>query len=194
MENTWNTRHSLLDRLVKGDDSEDWEVFAQHYRPFIRAILSRMSISPSDQDDLSQQILIKLHKNLAAYKKEKGRFHDWLATVIKNTTLNFIKKQKAEQSRRDDADTAALPGGDSELDQMIHDEWREYMLSEALRRVEEVVSDGVMACFRMSLDNVPAEEIAETLEIKVETVYITRNRMKTRMQRELRRLMDELEF
>jgi RNA polymerase sigma-70 factor (ECF subfamily) len=77
---------------------------------------------------------------------------------------------------------------------MIQFEWREYMLAEALRRVGEVVSDGVMTCFRMSLDNVPAEAIAQKLDIKVETVYITRNRMKARVKQELRRLMDELEF
>ena len=193
----WRTRHSLIQRLVHLDDNKDWEDFTKHFRPFIVSIIIKMRVNISDHDDLVQDILIKLHENLKTYMKEKGRFHSWLATVIRNTVKNFLNKQSRLLEKNEkyaDALKTFNSYSDSEVDKTIQTEWKSYLITKALNRLEEVVSENVLTCFKLTLDKVPVEEIAERLNIKVETVYITRNRMKARMQIELKELMNELEF
>ncbi len=196
MDKTWSTRHSLIQRLVSTDDDQAWGDFVAHYRPFTIAILSRMRVNHSDYDDLVQDILVKLHKNLSSYVKEKGSFHNWLATVIKNTVMTFLNKQSRLNEKNEQLTDAVefFKTEDSEIDRAIQEEWKNYLLDKALDQLKEVVSENVLTCFKMTLDKVPVEEIAKKLNIKVDTVYITRNRMKSRMQIELKKLIHELEF
>jgi RNA polymerase sigma factor (sigma-70 family) len=196
MQKTWSTRHTLLQRLMT-DDQQAWEDFVVHYRPFTCSILKKMNVSYSDQDELIQLILIKLHENLASYSKEKGRFHSWLATVIKNTIRNYISKDSRLNEKNSELQNNLLTfneNSNSELDELIQDEWMKYLYEKAITRLKGILSENVFSCFEMSLAGEPAEKIADELGVKLESVYTIRTRMKSRLQTEIKKLIAELEF
>lgn len=197
MNQTWHTRYSLIEEMQHTNDHRAWDTFVQHYRPFIYFLLNQMEVRVSEQDDLVQEILIKLHKNLPQYVKERGRFRTWLGTVIRNTAKNYITKQSRLRQKHDEICTSLEvinSYSQSELEKRIDSEWKQYVANTAMDHLKTVFSEQVIDCFQMTLDNVPVEEIARRLHVKKDTVYIIRTRMKTRVLQEMKKLIDQLEF
>ena len=98
--NTYQTRHTLLERIRDPHNEKAWQEFMDFYQGYIYTIIRSMNIKPEDAEDILQQINIKLWKNLPDHKhqSEKGRFRAWVATVSKNTVISFITKQKIEST------------------------------------------------------------------------------------------------
>jgi RNA polymerase sigma-70 factor (ECF subfamily) len=48
-----------------------------------------MKVSTSDFDDLVQNVLLKLWRNIASYNPEKARFRTWLGVVVRNAVKTF---------------------------------------------------------------------------------------------------------
>ena len=93
MSENWNTRESIIQRIQLGTDDEAWEEFEACYRPFIYFLLKQVNVDFSDRDDVVQEILLNLHKNIRKYIKQNSRFRTWLGTVIRNTAKNHLIKQ-----------------------------------------------------------------------------------------------------
>jgi len=197
MGKTWNTRYSLIDRIKESNDHQAWDDFVHHYRPFIYFMLNQMEINYSERDDLVQEILLKLHGNMVQYAKQQARFRSWLGTVIRNTAIKYLAKMKTRDKHSTEIRNSlkALESySSSDFEMTIQQEWEQYLVEQAMERLRSVFDENVMGCFEMTLDNVPVEEIAERLQVKVKTVYMIRTRMKTRMMLEMQQLMKELEF
>lgn len=67
MTQSYQTRHSLLKRAATLDDDQAWEEFEQRYRRFILHILNKLNVISDDIEDLTQQILVVLTKDLRDY-------------------------------------------------------------------------------------------------------------------------------
>lgn len=77
------TSYTLLQRACDLGDDQAWEEFVQHYRRFILYILHRMGVAERDVEDLSQQILVALTRDLPGYDSSRTRFRTWLSVVIR---------------------------------------------------------------------------------------------------------------
>ena len=200
MSDKWVTRHTLLQRAKDKNDHKAWEEFVSYYQNFIGMLIYKMRFSGTDSDDLTQEILIHLWKNLAVYDKDKASFRTWMSTVVKNTILKYYRTASRESKRRDLAAeqqeiTAFLdstPG--SELEQMIEDEWKEYVSNLALERIKGMFSGNAVEVFTLSLKGLSTEEISSHLDLKKESVYVLKNRVKARFMEEIRFLVSELEY
>ncbi|MFN9879039.1 MAG: hypothetical protein ACK557_11235, partial [Planctomycetota bacterium] len=62
------TRHSLIQRLQDGGDDAAWEEFASIYRPIIVRIALRKQLQFDDAEDLAQQVLLLVLKNIGNWK------------------------------------------------------------------------------------------------------------------------------
>ncbi len=69
----------LVHQCVAGDPHA-WQqlVASQHRR--IYAICYRFTGSSSDAEDLTQEVFLKLYKNLSTYDTSKGSFQTWITT------------------------------------------------------------------------------------------------------------------
>jgi RNA polymerase sigma-70 factor (ECF subfamily) len=81
----------------------------------------------------------------------------------------------------------------SEIEQRIESEWVRYVTDLALERIRKVFSGEAVAVFTMSLNEKPAKEIAEELNLTVDSVYTLKSRVKARFIREVKAVMNELE-
>ena len=191
-----NTRYTLLQRACDLHDEKAWEEFVGHYRRFIFYILHQLGVDSDDIEDLAQQILISLTRDLAGYDKTRARFRTWLGTVIRNAALAHFRKQRNRYARiqvfgeEQDIDYIAQP---SEVDLRIEKEWSAYVANLAMERVREVFKGQAVEVFELGLDGRSAAEIAEATGLSVASVYTLRKRVKKRLYLEIRALVAELE-
>ncbi|MDP0490229.1 MAG: sigma-70 family RNA polymerase sigma factor [Verrucomicrobiota bacterium JB023] len=191
------TRHTLLQRACDPRDEGAWEEFVGHYRRFIYYILHQVGIDSDDRDDVCQQILLILTRDLGSYDRSRSKFRTWLSTVIRNAAFTHLRSRKRYQIRIETLGRQVHfddPGdGPSELDQVIEMEWANYVSSLAMERVRSVFQGQAIEVFEMSLDELPPDEIARRSNLTVSSVYTLRKRVKKRLYLEIRALTKELE-
>ena len=192
---TYSTSYSLIDR-VTGEGAElAWEEFSERYRPFIYYVLKEMNFPQSDQDDICQEILIKLFKSLHSYC-QKGRFRSWLSVVIRNTANDHLRKKRALPVEDEILNSLREieQYEDDEFERLILKEWQNFVFQEAMQCLEKIFESNIINCFKMTLEEVPVEQIEKDLNLTKESIYVLRSRLKKRLLREMRKISRELEF
>lgn len=192
----WKTRKSLILRAKNADDSQAWEEFVRYYERFIYHVLHRMKVSTSDFDDLVQNVLLKLWKSIAGYDSEKARFRTWLGVVVRNAVYDQFAETKRQRKLLENESEVLQrlerePA--SEIEQLIEQEWAEYISGLAMERIEKLFSTEAVKSFTMSLDGSSAKEIAEQLNLSPDSVYTLKSRVKSRFIKEIKAVIDELE-
>ena len=121
-----DTPQTLLKKIAEyadGDDAAEWAKFAELYEPVIRLYIAQSgTVSAADADDIIQEIFIKLVNVLrnGEYKREKGRFRNYLAAMVRRLLIDRHRREMVRQfnvpnqtagSRvpRDRAGSAACP-------------------------------------------------------------------------------------
>src|SRR5215469_13142161 len=76
------TRQSLLLRAQTGE-TDAWKDLTDLYRPLILGWLSRQGVPAGDLEDLSQDVLLSVVKQLADFEHSgrPGAFRSWLRTI-----------------------------------------------------------------------------------------------------------------
>jgi RNA polymerase sigma factor (sigma-70 family) len=97
------TRVTLLARLKKSGNDTAWKEFESVYRGFILSLIVRMGIGQHDAEDISQTVLTKVWQKIEdfEYNQNKGRFHNWLAAMTRNTVRDFFRTRKNFITGRD---------------------------------------------------------------------------------------------
>lgn len=190
------TRYTLLNRALDTGDEDAWEQLVEHYRRFIYYILNQLQVNPSDIDDICQQVLVSLTKDLNKFDPEKGKFRSWLSTVIRNTAISHFRKQsrhnhKLEGLRHETLDENLKHS--SAIDELIEREWTTYIATQAMERVKDGFEGKAIEVFELSLDGMSAAEIAEKTDLTISSVYTLKKRVKKRLCMEILDLTSELE-
>jgi len=90
-----------LGRLVRqcmAGDQQAWQqlVALQHRR--IYAICYRFTGSASDAEDLTQDVFLKLYRNLASFDTHKGSFQTWITTLARNLLVDHFRRTRMERA------------------------------------------------------------------------------------------------
>lgn len=112
------TRATLLERLHDGANALAWEEFFEHYWPTIYAFARHRGCSEHTAEGIVQDVMLVIfeRRDVYQYDPSRGRFRDWLGTVVRN---------KVAEHRRRPANRVRGAGGDSndiELDQAAEQE------------------------------------------------------------------------
>jgi RNA polymerase sigma-70 factor (ECF subfamily) len=192
----YQTRYTLLERAADLNAEDAWEEIVDRYRHFILYILRKMRVQPNDIEDVAQQILIVLVRDLRQYDRDRARFRSWLGSVIRNAAKSYFRRQKTEANRLCsiypdiDMSTACHP---AEIDVQIEKEWAAYVGTLAMKRVRHVFHGQAVEVFELGLDGMSAADIATRTGLSVSSVYTLRKRVKARLYLEIRALAAELE-
>ncbi|MDD7986612.1 RNA polymerase sigma factor [Lentisphaera marina] len=193
------TRLTLIQRAQNPDDETAWNEFVEVYKNYIYVVIRQMGINDKDCEDILQQVLIKLWKKLPdfEYGKNKSKFRTWLGVITHSTTVDFFRKQSSQNRRLEDAtreQVAHLNTIDKpEIEEMAEREWRLYITNLAMANIEQFFSGKAIDVFKMSMKGQSNEKISSELEIKIDTVYILKNRVKKRLTDEIKRLKNQFE-
>ena len=167
------SEEQLVRRAQQGDNGAFEELLLLHQKKVYNLCL-RMSANQDDALDLSQEAFIKAWRSIGQYQFEAS-FSTWLFRLTSNVCIDFLRRKKRRQETSltenyDDSDegeefslpdTAPLPE-----EQAITNETK-IELAQAMERLgpehREILQLRVV-------ENLPYEQIAEILDIRVGTV------------------------
>ncbi len=87
----------LVHQCLTGDP-QAWQqlVVSQHRR--IYAICYRFTGSSSDAEDLTQDVFLKLYKNISSFDTQKGSFQTWITTLARNLLVDHFRRTRLERA------------------------------------------------------------------------------------------------
>ncbi len=89
-----------IDRLVfrlKDGDSLAVSDLYDHYSDSLYGIASRIVRSEEVAQDVLQDAMVKIWKNIHAFNPEKATFFTWMLNITRNTAIDFLRKSKKER-------------------------------------------------------------------------------------------------
>lgn len=161
------TSISLLDRARAGSESESWSNLAAIYSPLLRGWLRRFEVQASDADDLVQEVLLTVSRELPAFQHSGrvGAFRKWLRQIL----VNRVRAHWREQNRgaiatgRSSvlAELHALEDDVSPLSRIWEVEHDQHVLARLLDLVRPRFQPQTWEAFRRQvIDGEPADSVA----------------------------------
>lgn len=198
MSDEYRTSITLVQKMRNQYDEASWDRFTESYTPYMRMIVLSMGLRHHDTEDLVQSIILKAWKNLPDfdYSPDKGALRSWLKTITKNTVLSFLKKKSTKESSLDEIQENSMldhsPVSESEIYSCMDKQWEIYISNLAWENVKAEFGETVQQIFLKLSKGESIEQIAVDLDVKENTVYQSRKRVKNRLYREIRRLNYDL--
>jgi RNA polymerase sigma-70 factor (ECF subfamily) len=191
------TSLSLLTRLRRSPEPETWTRLVALYSPLIRAWLRRYDVQDSDADDLMQEVLLAVSKDLDKFEHggQPGAFRGWLKAVLVNRLRNFWRARDRRPQARGDTDMderlAQLDDPASEMSRIWNREHDQCVLRQLLALVEPHFSPSTWKAFcRVALDGARADLVAQELEISLNAVFVAKSRVLSRLRQEAEGLVE----
>jgi RNA polymerase sigma-70 factor (ECF subfamily) len=191
------TSASLLERVRLHPDAGAWQRLADLYEPLIRGWLRRHDLQRSDSDDLVQEVLCVLLKEVPAFEHNgrPGAFRSWL----RNITVRCLRRfWRARLYSADAAGGSAweehlrqLEDPASGLSRLWDEEHDRHVLRKLLAMIEADFQPATWQAFRrLVLDGVPAAAVAADVGLTVNAVLLAKTRVLQRLRQEARGLLD----
>jgi RNA polymerase sigma-70 factor (ECF subfamily) len=188
---------SLLERLSRSPQDADWRRLVGVYAPLLRGWLERYVLQPSDCDDLVQDVLAVLVRDLPSFRHSgrQGAFRRWLRTILVHRVRHFWRQQRTRPSSPGDADfqllVEQLGREDSALTLQWDREHDEHVVARLLEQIRPDFEGPTWQAFqRYALDDQPAAAVAEELGLTVNAVCIAKSRVLSRLRAEARGLLE----
>jgi RNA polymerase sigma factor (sigma-70 family) len=88
------TRATLLDRLRDGTNVLAWDEFFAHYWPTIFAFARHRGCSQHTAEEIVQDVMLRVfeQRDVYQYDPARGRFRDWLGTVVCNKVAEHRRR------------------------------------------------------------------------------------------------------
>jgi RNA polymerase sigma-70 factor, ECF subfamily len=191
------TRDSLLVRAQAGDEAA-WKDLTDLYGPLIVGWLRYQAVPANEVDDLVQDILLSVVKNLAGFRHSGrcGAFRSWLRAIAHSRACDFWRARGRQVHASGDSGVVEalrqLEDPDSELNRQWDEEHDQYVLRCLLDVMAlEFETSTVQAFRRVVLDGAPSEQAAQELGLSVGAVYIAKSRVLNRLRQQAEGLIDE---
>ena len=183
----------LLQGLREPGNEAAWSEFGQWYEPLLLAFVRKAGFRCEDARDVVQETLLTFVTAFRAgkYVRARGRLRDWLRGIAFNKIREARRRLNSPEVQVVDQSGATrllerVPD-EPELTSLFDAEWKQRVLAEAFRQVRAHVETTTFEAFRLyTLQNWPAEKVAEHLGITREAVYVSKSRV-LRHLRELQR-------
>jgi RNA polymerase sigma-70 factor (ECF subfamily) len=185
------TSVSLLGRLAGAPTDDDWRRLDELYRPLLRAWIARAGVVASDVDDLVQDVLLVVFREIAGFEwRGQGAFRAWLRTILANRVRDYFRKQKHQPIATGDSDFLRqldeLRSPDSALSHLWDREHDEHVAAALMRRVQGDFAPATWQAFRRHvLEGEPAAHVAEELGLSLNSVLLAKSRVLKRLREEL---------
>ena len=173
----FTTRKSLLSRIRSGDEIS-WEEFYQIYRPLILLRGGDMGLNQTEKEDLVQFVVLEFFKNSKTflYDKKKGRFRNYLKTIINHRAIDIIRKRRDHvvSIETEESGIEDLPAN---LDDRWDEEWISHMMTQALDELKKQIEPTTYQAFDFyALQNESPQKVANMLDISVSSVFVYKSR------------------
>lgn len=181
------TSLTLLDAV--GQNVPDaWRRLDCVYRPFLTKWFRSRGVRAPDAADLTQDVLIVLMNDISEFRHSgrTGAFRAWLRNVSLHRLLNYLRAQRVRGTPVGGTEFNARMGciedfgASADCFDRQHDE---AVLRRLLEELADEFAPATMTAFRrLTLDALPASDVAAELQISVGAVYIAKSRVLRRLR------------
>lgn len=185
----------LVRQCIAGEQ-QAWQqlVVSQHRR--IYAICYRFTGCGTDAEDLTQDVFLKVYKNLPSFDAAKGSFQTWITTLTRNLLVDHFRRTRLDRATdsldasfdgEDDGPTMADRLADSRPSQEQHVAGLELKIrvQAALAELSPELREAVIL---RDLEDMDYKEISQVLRIPEGTVKSRISRGRGELARRLQRI------
>jgi len=182
------TQATLLDRLREGADPMAWDDFFQRYWRLIYAWARRRGCSDDTAEEIVQDVMLAVfeQRDVYRYDPERGRFRDWLGTLVRNKVADHRRRPSGRiRGRGGDADAGpAEPADDADPpDAAWEAAFEEALLMVLLDVIQREMNPRTYQAFELyALHGLPAAKVAETTGLTPNAVYQSRKNVLRRLR------------
>jgi RNA polymerase sigma-70 factor (ECF subfamily) len=182
---------------VKNQDSGAWERLVQLYGPLIKHWCRLKGLQEADAENVRQEVFIAIHRAVGEFRREPPllTFRRWLRTITKNKIIDHVRQEGKrpdtvggdEWLQRFEALSADLPDDESSA----HEE-KSLLVRRALDLLRTDFEPQTWAAFwRVRIDGLPAQAVAEELHTSASTVHTACYRVRNRLEAEFAGLIED---
>jgi len=199
MSDNYDTRVTLLQRVRDQHDDKSWNEFIETYKRYIYAVIRRTGVAAHDADDLLQKVFITVWEKMPEFTYDSSkRFRSWLCMITRNKVMNFISSKQAYIKKMDklqqEEATSYLSTIDlPDIENIAEQEWETFITNMAMKNIAEQFSGKALEVFNLTLKGKEIDEIAVIMDLKENSVYRLKNRVKAALIKEVANLRKELE-
>ncbi|HVS35821.1 MAG TPA: sigma-70 family RNA polymerase sigma factor [Gemmataceae bacterium] len=188
------TPPSLLDGLALGRQ-EAWQRLVHLYAPVLHHWARRRHwLQPADADDVVSEVFVALVKELPHFRKDpKKRFRDWLATILRNKSIDYYRRWLASRRRVGDG-SGDGPAEPDWTEAFLGREYAQFVAGRALQLLQARFKQAKdwKACWEQVVHDRPAPDVASELGMSVNEAYLAKSRGLRMLRQELHGLRDDV--
>jgi RNA polymerase sigma-70 factor (ECF subfamily) len=191
------TSVSLLERLAGAPSEDDWQRLNNLYRPLLRAWVARAGVPVSDVDDLVQDVLIVVVREVAEFEwRGKGAFRAWLRTILANEVREYFRKQTYLPTATGGSEIQRwfeeeVESTDTALSDLWNREQDQHVTASLMRQVQGDFKPRTWQAFhRYALKGEPAAQVAEALGLSLNSVLLAKSHVLKRLRQEAAGLVE----
>jgi RNA polymerase sigma-70 factor (ECF subfamily) len=177
----------LVERCLAGQDTA-WEDLVKLHTRRVYSICYRFTNSDAEAQDLTQDVFLRVFKNLKSFRAGEGLFVVWLTRLTRNLLIDHYRRTRMDRATESIEDqvkvleetTAML----SRTDGMLAGREASEVLQAGLQKLSPELRETVIL---RDLEELEYREIAQVLNVPEGTVKSRLNRGRAELARVLRR-------
>ncbi len=176
------TDGTLIGRVRNPRDSVAWREFTTLYRPIILRYSRARYLTTADADDVAQDVLKILVRRLKTfdYDPAKGRFSNWLLTIVDNEIKRQQRKRRAKRANTSFLEAQADPDDSQAI-------WEPIFVKEHIKRCLKLAKPDFApktfeAFERSFLKEESTGSVCTALNINRNQVHLARHRVLKRLK------------
>lgn len=162
----------LVEKYLAGDEKSLESLIKKYLTPIYRFIFRYIG-DTDDAQDITQEVFIKMWRNIRRFRVKDGNFKAWLFAIAKNASIDFLKKKKVLPFSRFENEKGEnwLTQTITDLSPLPSEIFERLDIAKVLNSVIQKLSIKYREVLLLRYnDNFTFREIAETLEKPLDTV------------------------
>jgi RNA polymerase sigma-70 factor (ECF subfamily) len=198
MDQTPDTRASLIVKLRDPADSAAWREFVALYEPLVLQLARRKGLQDADARDLCQEVFRVVAGAVERWEPDRGSFRGWLSRIARNLLINFLTRRQFQLRGSGSSSVQELleaqPASDPSATVLFEAEYRRRLFRWAAEETRGQFTPATWQAFwQTAVDGRAPSEVAAALGLSVGAVYIARSRVLAGLRRRIAQLGDEAE-
>ncbi len=192
-----DTPVSLLERIRVRPDGDSWRRLVDLYAPLIRGWLRRHLLPDADADDLTQEVLAVLVRELPRFEHSgrPGAFRTWLRIVTVHRLRDFWRGRRYQPEATGASDfldrLEQLEDSGSGLSRLWDEEHDRHVVARLLEQIRPEFQAATWQAFEAVMLRGEAPAVAaRRLGLSTNAVLLARWRVMRRLRREAQGLVD----
>jgi RNA polymerase sigma factor (sigma-70 family) len=177
----------LVERCLAGEQSA-WEDLVRVHTRRVCAICYRFTSSDSEAQDLTQDVFLRVFKNLRSFRAGEGLFVVWLTRLTRNLLIDNYRRTRMDRATESIEEQVTpleeTTGTIARTEGMLAGREASELLQGALQKLSPELRETVIL---RDLEELEYREIAQILNVPEGTVKSRLNRGRAELARVLRR-------